>query len=64
LNADHPQDWLCRLEILEILEERAEAAEWRRSIRDQLAKLVQKDPSLSKRIENGLGIIDARLKFE
>ena len=64
LNADHPQDWLCRLEILEILEERAEAAEWRRSIRDQLAKLVQNDPSLSKRIENGLGIIDAKLRFE
>ena len=64
LNTDHPDDWLCRLEILEILEERAEGVEWRVSIRQQLTRLVQEDPSLTKRIENGLGIIDARLKFE
>ncbi|MFN7280362.1 MAG: hypothetical protein ACK5VH_09390, partial [bacterium] len=64
LQVNHPNEWLCRLEILEILEDREAHTDACRQLRSVLNKRKTEDPSLSKRIENGLGIIDARLKFE
>lgn len=64
LQVNHPNEWLCRLEILEILEDREAHTDACRQLRSVLNKRKSEDPSLSKRIENGLGIIDARLKFE
>ncbi len=64
LQANHPNDWLCRLEILEILEDRPALPDVCHQLREVLNRRKAEDPSLSKRIENGLGIIDARLQFE
>jgi len=64
LQVNHPNDWLCRLEILEILEDRAALPDACHQLREVLNRRKDEDPSLSKRIENGLGIIDARLRFE
>jgi phenylalanine-4-hydroxylase len=64
LQVNHPNDWLCRLEILEILEDREAHTDVCRQLRAVLNKQKTEDPSLSKRIDNGLGIIDARLRFE
>jgi phenylalanine-4-hydroxylase len=64
LQANHPNDWLCRLEILEILEDRETLPEVCLQLRELLNRRKAEDPSLSKRIDNGLGIIDARLRFE
>lgn len=64
LQANHPNDWLCRLEILEILEDRAELPQVCLRLRETLNRRKTVDPTLAKRIDNGLGIIDARLRFE
>lgn len=60
----HPEDWLCRLEILEILEGRETYKDLCAEIRRILSERMVSDPSLTKRITNGMGIIDARLRFE
>jgi phenylalanine-4-hydroxylase len=60
----HPEDWLCRLEILEILEDREIYNDLCTDIRRILSERMASDPSLTKRITNGMGIIDARLRFE
>ena len=64
LEERHPEDWLCRLEILEILEDHRMEPTLGLDIRRALSNLKADNPSLDKRISNGLGIIDARLKFE
>jgi len=60
----HPKDWLCRLEILEILEDRQVEPALCLEIRDILQCLMGEDASLMKLITDGWGIIDARLRFE
>lgn len=64
LEERYPDDWLCRLEILEILEDHRMEPTLCLDIRRALSNLKADYPSLDKRISNGLGIIDARLKFE
>jgi phenylalanine-4-hydroxylase len=64
LEERHPEDWLCRLEILEILEDHRMEPTLCLDIRRALSNQKADNPSLDKRISNGLGIIDARLKFE
>jgi phenylalanine-4-hydroxylase len=64
LSERHSDDWLCRLEILEILEEGHIDMDLCSEIRSILSDRMVVDPSLTNRISNGLKIIDARLRFE
>lgn len=56
LDADYPEDWLLRLELLELLESRELASEWRDRLRDQLAAL-RTTPEQTKLIDDGMALI-------
>lgn len=64
LEERHQEDWLCRLEILEMLKDRQTNNELYLGLRQMLAQRMTKDQSMKKLISNGLAIIDARLTFE
>ncbi|MFT9850400.1 aromatic amino acid hydroxylase [Aneurinibacillus sp. REN35] len=58
LDAEYPQDWLLRLEILEILDSRGVAAQLEAALRQQLAKLAERAEN-TELITNGLALLGA-----
>jgi phenylalanine-4-hydroxylase len=62
--ASHKNDWLCALEILEIIAAIEEADQLSKTIRTYLEKQKTENPSFTTLITDGLGIIDAKLIFQ
>jgi phenylalanine-4-hydroxylase len=62
--ASHKKDWLCALEILEIIAAIEKAGSLSKTIRTYLEKQKTENPSFTKLISDGLGIIDAKLIFQ
>jgi len=62
--ASHKIDWLCALEILEIVAPEIDASIFAAEIRVYLEKQKTENPSFTTLITDGLGIIDARLIFQ
>lgn len=60
----HKKDWLCALEILEIIAPLQGANQFSKTIRTYLEKQKTEHPSFSKLITDGLAIIDAKLIFQ
>jgi phenylalanine-4-hydroxylase len=58
LNASFPNDWLLRLEIIELITLEEEWQDKKEELLLQLEKLKQHDPELVSLIENGLKLID------
>ncbi|WP_300600350.1 aromatic amino acid hydroxylase [Niabella sp.] len=54
LDAQYPDDWLCLLEILEVLKDRREAPGLQEHIMQRLARLQYRKPELKKLIDDGL----------
>jgi len=62
--ASHKKDWLCALEILEIIAAIVNATQFSKTIRTYLEKQKTEHPSFTKLISDGLAIIDAKLIFQ
>ena len=62
--ADHKNDWLCALEILEIVAHEKEASELAADVRTYLDAQKNNMPDFTKLIGDGLAIIDAQLTFQ
>ena len=62
--ASHKKDWLCALEILEIVAALEDADLLSKAIRGYLEQQKTENPSFKTLISDGLGIIDARLIFQ
>lgn len=60
----HKKDWLCAIEILEIIAPLQGANQFSKTIRTYLEKQKTEHPSFSKLITDGLAIIDAKLIFQ
>jgi len=58
LQKDHPGDWLCALEILEILAEQNIKIAMAAGIKLYLKQKMKAEPPLEKLITDGLGLID------
>ncbi|MFM7358317.1 MAG: aromatic amino acid hydroxylase [Sediminibacterium sp.] len=64
LAKDFNEDWLASMEILELVAEDAEYSELAEEVRNYLLQQKVKFPQYKKLIEDGLRIIDAKLRFE
>ena len=64
VHASHKKDWLCALEILEIVAALEDADLLSKAIRGYLEQQKTENPSFKTLISDGLGIIDARLIFQ
>ena len=62
--ADHKNDWLCALEILEIVAHEEEASELASTVRAYVEAQKNNMPEFTKLIGDGLAIIDAQLTFQ
>ena len=62
--ASHKKDWLCALEILEIIAPLQDANQFSKTIRSYLEKQKTEHPSFTTLITDGLAIIDAKLIFQ
>ncbi len=62
--ASHKKDWLCALEILEIIAPLQDADQFSKTIRTYLEKQKTGHPSFTTLITDGLAIIDAKLIFQ
>jgi phenylalanine-4-hydroxylase len=60
----HKKDWLCALEILEIIAPLQDANQFSKTIRTYLEKQKTENPTFKKLITDGLAIIDAKLIFQ
>ena len=58
------EDWLASIEILELVSEDPEYSELAEEVRSYLLQQKEKFPQYKKLIEDGLRIIDAKLRFE
>jgi phenylalanine-4-hydroxylase len=58
LDAEYPEDWLLRLEILEIITDKNILPEWNRCLRGQLEKLAEKAEN-KELIGNGMALLSA-----
>jgi len=54
----YPQDWLIRLEVLEILHERGTMQERQAQLRSSLRQLMEEQPDNAQLIQNGLSLLD------
>lgn len=59
LNERHPQDWLTRLEILELLIDAKRLPEVQTRLRLELKQLADQDAELRQLIENGLSLLSS-----
>ena len=57
LDQHHPQDWLLRLELLELLQMRQQLQERQAQLHAQLQELASKQPENQDLIENGLSLL-------
>ena len=64
LDKKFPDDWLCTLEIAELLHGQPEMKNLNQKVRDRLSALSNSNPELSKLIRDGLSIVDQGLVFE
>lgn len=64
LAKDFNEDWLASMEILELVAEDPENSELAEEVRSYLLQQKEKFPQYNKLIEDGLRIIDAKLRFE
>jgi phenylalanine-4-hydroxylase len=62
--AAHKNDWLCALEILEIVAHEEVASELATNVRTYLEAQKDQMPDFTKLIGDGLAIIDAQLTFQ
>ena len=62
--ASHKKDWLCALEILEIIADFDAADQLSKTIRTYLENQKTEHPSFTTLITDGLAIIDAKLIFQ
>jgi phenylalanine-4-hydroxylase len=62
--ASHKKDWLCALEILEIVAPELDASIFAAELRTYLEQQKTEHPSFTTLITDGLAIIDARLIFQ
>ena len=62
--ADHKNDWLCALEILEIVAHEDIAVEFSNKVRGFIEAQKTQQPDITKLIGDGLAIIDAQLTFQ
>jgi phenylalanine-4-hydroxylase len=61
---DFNEDWLASMEILELVAEDPEYSNLAEEVRNYLLQQKEKFPQYKKLIEDGLRIIDAKLRFE
>ncbi|MFN5428690.1 MAG: phenylalanine 4-monooxygenase, partial [Bacteroidota bacterium] len=61
---DFNEDWLASMEILELVAEDPDYSDLAEEVRNYLLQQKKKFPQYKKLIEDGLRIIDARLRFE
>jgi len=54
----YPQNWLIRLEVLEILHERGTMQERQAQLRSSLRQLMEEQPDNAELIQNGLSLLD------
>jgi len=64
LAKDFNEDWLASLEILELVAEDPDYSDLAEEVRNYLLQQKEKFPQYKKLIEDGLRIIDAKLRFE
>lgn len=64
LAKDFNEDWLASMEILELVAEDPEYSNLAEEVRNYLLQQKEKFPQYKKLIEDGLRIIDAKLRFE
>ena len=64
LDKNFPKDWLCTLEIAELLHENAEMKNLNHRVRERLSLLSNSNQELTKLIKDGLSIVDQGLIFE
>src|SRR5690606_16965461 len=57
LDTDFPDDWLLRLELLELNALHLLSANWESSLRKRLDDIVRKDPGKKEMIQRGLELI-------
>ncbi|MCA6480441.1 MAG: hypothetical protein IM557_07565, partial [Chitinophagaceae bacterium] len=61
---DFNEDWLASMEILELVAEDPDYSDLAEEVRNYLLQQKEKFPQYEKLIEDGLRIIDAKLRFE
>lgn len=61
---DFNEDWLASMEILELVAEDPDYSDLAEEVRNYLLQQKEKFPQYKKLIEDGLRIIDAKLRFE
>ncbi|MCA6460966.1 MAG: aromatic amino acid hydroxylase [Chitinophagaceae bacterium] len=64
LAKDFNEDWLASMEILELVAEDPDYSDLAEEVRNYLLQQKEKFPQYEKLIEDGLRIIDAKLRFE
>jgi phenylalanine-4-hydroxylase len=64
IRISHKNDWLCALELLEIVATIKEAFEFAAELRAYLEKQKNENPNFKTLITDGLAIIDAQLSFQ
>lgn len=64
LAKDFNEDWLASMEILELVAEDPDYSDLAEEVRNYLLQQKEKFPQYKKLIEDGLRIIDAKLRFE
>ncbi|MFZ9982352.1 MAG: aromatic amino acid hydroxylase [Cyclobacteriaceae bacterium] len=64
LDQNFPEDWLCTLEIAELLHGNSEMINLDKKVRDRLSLLSNSKPDLKKLIRDGLSIVDQGLVVE
>lgn len=64
LAKDFNEDWLASMEILELVAEDPDYSNLAEEVRNYLLQQKEKFPQYNKLIEDGLRIIDAKLRFE
>ena len=64
LAKDFNEDWLASMEILELVAEDPDYSNLAEEVRNYLLQQKEKFPQYKKLIEDGLRIIDAKLRFE
>jgi len=57
LKTEFPEDWLCSMEILELLKKQGLHHELQDSIQNRLQQLKEQKPSIAKLITDGLALL-------
>jgi phenylalanine-4-hydroxylase len=58
LKANHPEDWLCALEILELLKDKKINDDFTSEVREFLVNRKSETPTLAKLINDGFAMLE------